>query len=82
VFTGIPCLLATNFVSKLVMTRDPPLKEDIFFRMDSPVLVISATWHEISVPYGQSLRSALVRRYVGSEDSVSGSPTFASCDAH
>jgi len=47
------------------------MKKDIFFRMDCPVLIISAAWHEVSVPYGKSLRAALVRKYVGFEDSVS-----------
>ena len=72
----MPYVLLTNDLPKLTLLRDPPEKNNNIFRLECPVLIISATWLEITIPYGQTLRNALIRRYVGFEDSVSAPPRF------
>ena len=58
-------------VLKFTLREDKRTKREIFFRYDSPVLIVSATWHDTVVPYGQTLRDALLRKYAGNEDAVS-----------
>lgn len=58
-------------LSKLTLRRNVPKKREIYFRLDSPVLIIAATWHDTEMPYGRHLFDALLMRYVGNEDAVS-----------
>ena len=63
----------TEIPSKFKLQAMLLKKTEVFFRYDRPVLIIAATWHETSIPYGRMLRDDFTRKYVDNEDAVSDS---------
>jgi len=68
--------LTADTLLKLTLQQTTNKREKLrlFFRTDWPVLIIAATWHEATTPYGRSLRDHLLRTYAGNEDLVSVQP--------
>ena len=47
-----------------------PERRDVLFRCDSPVLIVSATWHEKKARFSSALQRQLAVSYAGHEDWV------------
>ncbi|KAF9781086.1 hypothetical protein BJ322DRAFT_1023203 [Thelephora terrestris] len=63
------CAKASHKACELKLRRTMSDKRDVFLRYDPPVLIVATTWHETKIPYGRMLRDALLRMYVGEEES-------------